>query len=205
MTGIVNGELPASLTIVIVPAMLPAAVGSKETVRIAFCEGLSVAGVAIPLVVTPAPTEEMVEIFKAAVPVFVNVICFCAVVPVAIVPKLKLVGFEPSWPVAVDVPLPVKGTVTVGLAVSLLVIAKLPVALPVAVGAKVTAIVAVCPAEIVFGVVTPLIVKSAPVSVSNEIVRSVVPALLSTRLWLPLEPTDTLPKLRLDALNDNCD
>ena len=205
VTGIVNGELPALLTIVMVPVVPPAAVGSKETVRVAFWEGLSVAGVVIPLVVTPAPTEEMDEIFTAAVPVFVKVICFCVVVPVATAPKLRLVGFDPSWPVAADVPLPLKGTVIVGLAVSLLVIARLPVALPVAVGVKVTAIVADCPAEIVFGVVTPLMVNSAPVSVSNEIVTSVAPVLLSTRLLLPFEPTDTLPKLTLDALNDNCD
>lgn len=50
----------------------------------------------------------------------------------------------------------------------------------------------------------PLIAKSAPVSVRREITKSVVPKLLSTRLLLPFDPTDTLPKLMLDALNDSC-
>lgn len=80
----------------------------------------------------------------------------------------------------------------------MLVIARLPVALPAVGGAKVTATVADCPAAIVLGVVMPLRVKSAPVNVKMEIVRSAEPVFDSTRLLVPFRPVETLPKL-MDA------
>jgi len=56
----------------------------------------------------------------------------------------------------------------------------------------------------VLGVVMPLLVKSAPVRVSKEMVRSVVPELVSKRLLVAFNPVDTVPKLMVVLLTDNC-
>jgi hypothetical protein len=120
------------------PALLPPAVGAKETDRVTLSDGLTVVGVATPLVVRPAPTVVTAEILTAAFPVFVKRICLSAELPVATVPKLRLVGLAVSWPVALEFPVPLRRTLVVGLAGSLLVMLKFPVALPTAVGEKVT-------------------------------------------------------------------
>lgn len=53
--------------------------------------------------------------------------------------------------------------------------------------------------------VIPLTVKSDPVTVSKEMLKSVVPVLFKTRLSVLFVPTATLPKLSEDWLTDNCD
>jgi len=93
LTLIFAGAFAASLTIVIDPVMLPTLVGANEAASVTFCDGLIVVGVAIPLVVKPAPTEVMLEIVTAAFPVFVKTIGFSADVPVPTVPKLRLAVF----------------------------------------------------------------------------------------------------------------
>lgn len=70
-------------------------------------------------------------------PVFVKTTCFAAELPVATVPKLMLFGLALSWPVAAVVAVPFIGMVIVGLVTSLLVMLKLPVAVPAVVGEKV--------------------------------------------------------------------
>ncbi len=138
LTLIFAGEFAASLTIVIDPVMLPRLVGANETVSATFCDGLIVVGVGTPLVVKPAPAEVTLEIFAAAFPVFVKMICFSADVPVATVPKLRLAVFAVNWPVVAVVPLPLRETPIVGFVGSLLVMLRVPVALPAAVGEKLT-------------------------------------------------------------------
>ena len=133
-----KGELDASLLIVIVPVILPTVVGANEAVIVALCDVLSVMGVVTPLEVMPAPVLVMLEILTAAFPVFVKTICFCTELPIATDPKLTVVEFAFNCPVAAVVPLPLNATVVVGLVGSLLVIVKLPVELPAAVGEKVT-------------------------------------------------------------------
>jgi hypothetical protein len=142
VTGIVNGEFPALLTIEIDPVMLPELVGAKAALSVALCDGASVAGVVIPVNVRPVPAALTLLMFTDAVPVFVITTCLVLVVPVPIVPKLRLAGLALNWPVAVEVPVPLRGTVTFGLTGSLLVIAKLPGAPPAVAGVKVTAICA---------------------------------------------------------------
>lgn len=93
-----------------------------------------------------------------------------------------------------DEPVPVKVTVVVGVVGSLLVIVRLPDTAPAAVGLNVNVTAAFCPALMVFGVVMPLIPKSAPESVRTEIVKSAVPAFEIVRVEVPVEPTETLPK-----------
>ena len=139
VTGIVSGEFPALLTMLIEPLTAPTAVGANFAVSVAVSEGFSVVGVVTPLIVKPAPAADTLEILTAAVPVFVNTTCLSADVPVAMVPKLRLVGLALNWPVGVELPVPLRGTATVGFVESLLVMLRLPVALPLAVGEKVTA------------------------------------------------------------------
>ena len=127
-----------------------------------------------------------------------------ALVPTPTVPKLILAGDAVSCPVAVEVPVPVSATVTVGLFGSLLTILILPVALPVVVGAKVTTAWADCPALIVAGVVMPLIENSEPVSVTMDTVRSAVPLFVSVRFDVAFKPSDRVPKLILVGLTANC-
>ena len=87
---------------------------------------------------------------------------------------------------------------------SLLVIERLPVALPAVVGVKVTATLADCPAAMVAGVVIPLMENSAPVKVNTETVKLLVPVFDSTTFVVPLVPVDTLPKSTEVGLTDSC-
>ena len=101
-------------------------------------------------------------------------------------------------------PVPVKLTTAVGVVGSLLVIVKLPDTAPAKVGLNVKVTGAFWPALMVLGVVMPLIPKSAPESVRTEIVKSAVPALEMVRLEVPVEPTETLPKLTALELRLSC-
>jgi hypothetical protein len=65
------------------------------------------------------------------------------------------------------------------------------------VGANVTFKVAVCAGERVTGVVTPLALNPAPLTVICEIVMLELPALLNVAEFWLLLPTFTLPKLKL--------
>jgi hypothetical protein len=51
----VREEFAASLTIMMDPFELPAAVGAKAAVTVRLSEGFSVAGAVLPLVVKPRP------------------------------------------------------------------------------------------------------------------------------------------------------
>jgi hypothetical protein len=104
----------------------------------------------------------------------------------------------------VDEPVPVKLTTAEGVVGSLLVIVRLPDTVPASVGLNVKVTGAFCPALMVLGVVMPLIPKSAPERDRREIVKSAVPAFEITRLELPIEPTETLPKLPAVVLKLNC-
>jgi hypothetical protein len=140
VTGIVSGEFPALLTIEIDPVMLPDADGEKAAPSVTLSDGVRVAGVVIPVSVRPVPAALTLVMLTDAVPVFVITTCLVLVVPVPIVPKLRLAGLALNCPVAVEVPVPLRATVTFGVTGSLLVMARLPVALPATAGVKVTAI-----------------------------------------------------------------
>ena len=195
LKAIVSGELDASLVTVTDPVALPATVGAKRTVSVAVCEGFSVAGVVIPLTEKPVPVVLTAEMCTAALPALVTTTCPLVLLPTATVPKLKLVGFALSRPVAVLEPVPLNATFSVGVVGSLLVIAMFPEALPAAVGANVTTACADCPALIVLGVVKPLMLNSLPVRVIRETVRSAEPVLLKVKLAVPVSPVETDPKL----------
>jgi hypothetical protein len=74
-------------------------------------------------------------------------------------PKLRLVGFDPTAPSAI--PVPDNGTVRVGFE-AFDVTVRLPLALPADCGVKTTVKVALCPAVSVTGVVIPLRLYPVP-------------------------------------------
>jgi hypothetical protein len=102
------------------------------------------------------------------------------------------------------VPLPVNAMLSVGFPGSLLVITILPVEDPAAVGVKVNVTDALCPVAIVFGVVIPLSVNSAPVNCSSEMVRSDPPAFVIVKFFVPEVPTLTVPKFTDELLGEIC-
>src|SRR5215472_19105327 len=116
-------------------------------------------------------------------PVLVTVSERDLLLPRVTLPKLRVVGFDPSAPAVT--PVPVRGMVRVGLE-ALEVMVTEPVALPAAVGVKVTLKVALWPAVSVRGAVMPLMVKPAPLIATWEMVTLEPPVLVtvSDRDWL---------------------
>jgi hypothetical protein len=80
----------------------------------------------------------------------------------------------------------------VGAFVALLANEAVVDAVPLAVGVNVTVYVALCPAGIVTGNVSPLIVNSEPTTLTDETVTLAVAA-VSCPVAVPLVPTATLP------------
>jgi hypothetical protein len=87
---IVDGEPVALLVIVTLPLTLPATVGLKMTLKVRFCEGVSVTGALAPLSVYPAPLTAISEICTFELPVLVIVTVCVEAVPVFTLPKLTL-------------------------------------------------------------------------------------------------------------------
>jgi len=199
-----SGDPFASLTSVTEPVTLPVALGEKSTSKVTLADGLIVAGVVTPFTLKPFPVTLMLDTRTGAVPMLLKMTCFELVLPLATLPKLQLVGLVLSCPIALDVPVPLKVTVVVGFAESLLVIVMLPLVLPAPVGEKVTVTGTFCPELMTFGVVMPVIPNSAPVKETIETVRSVLPAFESTRLAVPFDPIDTVPRFNAALLTDNC-
>ena len=101
---------------------------------------------------------------------------------------------------ATDAPLPVSAIVR-GELDALLMTDMLPVALPVAAGAKLAEMVALCPAASVNGKgAGALMLKPIPVTVAWDTVRAAVPESVRVRLWVLEEPSCTSPKSRLIGL-----
>jgi hypothetical protein len=97
-------------------------------------------------------------------------------------------------PAAAAVPFAVKDTM-VGEFVALLVSDTLPLAAPVTVGAKRAVNVLLCPAVRVNGVVSPVVLKPAPLTVEEEIVTDELPVFVIVTVWGLVDPTVTSPKL----------
>ena len=96
--------------------------------------------------------------------------------PMVTLPKLRLAGFDPSVPG--ETPVPDNAIVSVGLE-AFEVIVIVPLALPVAVGVKVTLKVALCPAVSVTGAVMPLKLKAVPLIATCEMVTVDPPVFVS--------------------------
>jgi len=131
---ITSGALLASLVMVTVPAAIPAVGGVKVTTRVALNDGLMTAGGVMPPTLKPFPATLILDIFTGAFPVLLKTIFCEAWLPAFTFPKLRLEEFALSCPAALVEPIPLSGTVTVGFVGSLLVMLRLPVDAPAAVG-----------------------------------------------------------------------
>jgi hypothetical protein len=168
---IVSGEVGALLTTVIDPVTLPAALGAKTALNVAALPAAMVTGAVIPVVLNPAPVTVTEEIVTVAVPPFVRLTVCELLVPVVTLPKGALVGVAANSG-CVPVPLNV---IVVGELGALLTIEMLPLALPAVVGANFALNVVLSPAPSVCGVLSPLMLRPAPVTVAPEIVTLAVP------------------------------
>jgi hypothetical protein len=101
---------------------------------------------------------------------------------------------------AVELPVPLRLMVAVGLVGALLVTRIDPVTAPAVVGSNVTCSVAVCPGFRVTGKVAPPRVKPVPVSAAALIVRAAVPEDVIVTVWLVEVFRFTFPKVRLLVL-----
>ena len=99
------------------------------------------------------------------------------VCPTITLPKPKLVGATPNVPTAVPVP----DRLMAGRVFDALETTEtLPVGVPAACGAKLTLKVKLCPALMVNGTVTPLMLYPVPLTVTCETVIADPPVLLNT-------------------------
>src|SRR5208282_3759855 len=94
------------------PLALAADAGVNFTLKVAPCPAVSVTGGVIPLTLNPVPLAETAEIVTVVPPVFVTVSDSESLLPTCTLPKLRVVGFDPSVPSVTPVPL--TGIVSVG-------------------------------------------------------------------------------------------
>jgi hypothetical protein len=159
--GMVNVGFDAFEVTVTVPVLAPAESGLNETVKVALWPAVSVTGAVIPLMLNPVPLIETCDIEILVLPVFVSVSDRVAVRTICTLPKLRLVGFEPSAPAAT--PVPVRGMVSVEFD-AFEVMVTLPLTAPAAVGLNNTLKLALWPAVRVTGAVMPLTLNPDPLT-----------------------------------------
>jgi hypothetical protein len=90
------GESLALLVTDSVPVTLPAVVGAKVTLKVAFCPEARVVGKAGPLKLNPDPVVLACETVTLPPPVFVTSTGKILVLPKVTSPKLRLVGLAES-------------------------------------------------------------------------------------------------------------
>jgi hypothetical protein len=180
-----------------VPLAAPPVVGVNSTAKDMLCPAASVTG-ENPLKLKPVPLALAAETDTLVCPEFVNVSDTLVLLPTWTLPNEKLVGLAISVPGATPVAL--SGIMRLGL-VPFEVMFTLPLAAPLAIGAKSTAKVVLCPGASDTGE-NPLKLKPLPLALTAEIERLVPPVLVNVSDKLVLLPTWTLPNARLVALGD---
>ena len=149
----VVGELLALLVMVTLPEELPAAEGSKMAEKEVDCPALKVKGNASPVTEKPVPLTVSDASDTLALPVFVNVTVFVALVPVVTLPKFKELGEADTCRVCAT-PVPDNATDNEGVA-ELFVSVSAPETEPAALGSKLTVQDELPPGKIVSGSVSP--------------------------------------------------
>jgi hypothetical protein len=197
---IVSGEFGALLTSVTNPVTLPAALGPKTALNVVDWPAAMFTGAAIPEVLKPAPATVTEAIVTVALPPFVSVTVCELLVPVVTLPNAALVGVAANCG-CVPVPLSV---IVVGEFDALLTIEMLPLTLPAAVGANFALNVVLSPAPKASGVVMPVLLKPAPVTVTAEMVTVALPPFVRVMVCELLVPVATLPNAVLVGVAANC-
>ena len=162
LSAIDVGEFGALLTSEIDPDAAPVVVGANTALKVAFFPARIVIGALMPDILKPAPVTVADEIVKLADPPFDKVIVCELLVPVVTLPKAALEGVAEicGW-----APVPVSA-MDKGEFDALLTSEMVPVALLLVVGANCAVNVEVCPALIVRGVASPLMVNPVPDAVA---------------------------------------
>src|SRR5580700_2239212 len=135
---------------------------------------------------------------RLLLPVLLSLRVFELLSPMITAPKLALAGVADKRPSA---PIPLSPIVRLG-SEALLAIAIPPAASPAASGAKRASRFMLCPAESFKGVATLLMEKPLPLTLTREMVRLLLPVLLSLRVFELLSPMITAPKLALAGVAD---
>ena len=153
LTGI-TADAPVELETVTLPVILSDAAGLKFTLITAFWPALSVKGVVMPDTLKSLALTEIVETVKLLLPLFVMLTFLELLLPALTFANDTFVGFVVSVTAAAT-PVPAKET-AFGEFGALLVMVTLPANVPAVVGANNTLKVALAPAAIVAGVLSPL-------------------------------------------------
>src|SRR5712692_6027104 len=191
------GELVALLVTLTLPVTLPVTPGANNTFSVTDWLGVKMVLALTPLALKPAPVTVTPEMVTLEFPLLVSVTGNPLLPPTFTLPKLRLVGLAPSKNVATT-PVPLKARVR-GEPGALLVMETLPLALPAAEGANCALNVVFCPAASVSGTDKPAMLKPVPKALAAEIVTLAVPELLNVMVCVPLLPTSTFPKLKLEG------
>jgi hypothetical protein len=186
------------------PAAAPVAAGSNCTFSVADWAGFKVIGNLAPDIVKPLPFSVPELMVTGAVPVDVIVRGSVFAVFTVTLPNVKLDVLSVNWgldtAVPVDVPVPLRLTTAVLLAVELLWIVSWPAAAPVTVGSKRTFTVTDWLGLKVTGNVAPDVVKPVPVSAAELMVTGAVPVDVNVTGCVDAVFTITLPNVTLAAL-----
>jgi hypothetical protein len=200
LSEIVVGELGALLTSVIDPVTLPAALGPNTALNVAALPAPMVTGAVIPVVLNPAPVTVTEEIVTVALPPFVRLMVCELFVPVVTLPNAAVVGVADNCGC---VPVPLREIVSGELG-ALLTTVIVPVTIPAALGPKTALNVAALPAPMVTGAVIPVVLKPAPVTVTDEIVTVAPPPFVRLMLCELFVPVATLPNAAVVGEAANC-
>jgi hypothetical protein len=172
--------------ITIDPEAAPLACGANATLNVRLCPAFSVVGTLMPVMVNPAPLAVTCEMLTVDPPELVNVSDFVRLAPSCTAPKSMLAGFAPTIPGVT--PTPDIGTLSREF-VAVLVIAILPVTLPLADGANVTEKLVLWPAARVTGRVRPLTLNPDPLATAWVTVTLEPVPLVRLTVWGWFTPT----------------
>jgi hypothetical protein len=172
-TEMLIGEFVALLVTVTVPETAAVDAGVNLTVSAAVCPAPIVCPADTPDELNPAPVALTVPIITVELPLFVSVTGCELLLPIATLPKIKLVELALS-DIVDETPVPESG-IAVGELAALLNSVIEPETEPAPVGANATLKVVLPPLAIVAGTASPLMLNPAPVAEADEINSDVLP------------------------------
>lgn len=184
------------------PVAAPAVFGEEVTFSVTVCFGCNVSGKAAPDTVNSFPLTDGALIVSGAVPVEVTVKGKVAVDPTVTLPKFRLAGLAANCAMVRVTPVPARRIAVDGPAEELLLMVIVPVIAPMVRAADRTWRVAVWPGLRVSGNLAPGTLNPAPLTAMELMVNGAVPVEVSVIGSVAVEPTVTLPKLRLVALTE---
>jgi hypothetical protein len=187
------GEFVALLATERLPVTLPAEAGAKVTLKLVSCPAERLKGRDGPETLKPEPLTVACETVTLPVPVLLTTTGRALLLPIATLPKLRLVGLaDRSW---VELtPVPVSETLRSEFE-ALLSTETLAEKLFAFAGSKVTLKLVLAPAASVRGKAGRLKLKAVPVTLMPEMVTEAFPVSSTVTVWGSLLSTVTLPKL----------